>query len=425
MSLRTRTKPATTETTSSSDDDQQEIQIQKASSPPSPSLMQGAMNQTLAGTAHLANLLPTGTLLAFQLLTPIFSSNGSCDSVTRPMTLLLLLLLAGSCFLACFTDTFRSSDGKVYYGLATFNGMWLFDYPITMASSLPDLSKYRLRFIDGVHAVLSVLVFIAVALRDKNVLSCFYPKPEHETQEVLDRVPIGIGLICSLLFVVFPTRRNGIEIEVGQGAKAAVLREVVARGISDVEGGAEEEAEVWYFPRPGQPSAVESEILARDDLRVASPRGDRFGDFNPAMLGPETCKPFPSSPPRELVSEGVMNTFCLVESPHPIEASVARQSEPGESGQSSASPQGPGVSGSNIVSPLGQEEAAEWVGLWIASKSWHEVGVSPAGCKQNSDVRIPFIFCFLLVALGKPSSMTTPGSLINKSHNFSQIRLPC
>lgn len=85
--------------------------------------------------------------------------------------------------------------------------MWLFDYA---GEQPPDLRKYRLMFIDVVHAVLSVLVFVAVALKDKNVLSCFYPRPKHETQEVLDIVPIGIGLICSFLFVVFPTTRHGI-----------------------------------------------------------------------------------------------------------------------------------------------------------------------------------------------------------------------
>ncbi|KAF5744005.1 hypothetical protein HS088_TW08G00593 [Tripterygium wilfordii] len=178
------------------------------------SLPQRALSQTLTSTANLANLLPTGTLLAFQLLTPIFTKNGACDAATRPLTVILLVLLSFSCFLACFTDSVRSlSDGQVYYGLATFKGLWLFDYynyPDGSGSGLPDLSKYRIRFIDGVHAVLSVLVFGAVAMRDKNVLGCLYPNPNHETQEVLDIVPVGIGLICSLLFVVFPTRRHGV-----------------------------------------------------------------------------------------------------------------------------------------------------------------------------------------------------------------------
>lgn len=165
--------------------------------------------RALTQTANLANLLPTGTLLAFQILTPVFTNNGSCDSVTRMLTHLLLLLLALSCFLACFTDTVKASDGRVYHGLATLKGLWLFDSdPST--SGLPDLSKYRVRLIDWVHAFLSLLVFSAVALRDKNVLSCYYPDPARETRQVLDILPLGIGLLCSLLFAVFPTTRHGI-----------------------------------------------------------------------------------------------------------------------------------------------------------------------------------------------------------------------
>lgn len=183
-------------------------------SPPLPSLSQRA----LESTAHLANLLPTGTLLAFQLLTPIFTNNGSCDLATRPMTLILLSILAVSCFLASFTDSVRARDGQVFYGVATRRGLWLFDSQAAAAAGIPaDLGKFKAGFIDCVHAVLSVLVFVAIALRDKNVVSCFYPKPNHETQEVLDVVPIGIGLLCSLLFLVFPTRRHGIGYPVTSG----------------------------------------------------------------------------------------------------------------------------------------------------------------------------------------------------------------
>ncbi|KAG1328122.1 putative protein DMP3 [Cocos nucifera] len=126
------------------------------------------------------------------------------------MTQSLLLLLAVSCFLARFTDSLRSPDGRLYYGFATLRGMWLFDYPSPPSEALPELSKYRLRLVDFVHAVLSVLVFASVALRDKNVVDCFYPQPKHETKEVLDTLPLGVGVICGLLFVVFPTRRHGI-----------------------------------------------------------------------------------------------------------------------------------------------------------------------------------------------------------------------
>ncbi|WOK96405.1 hypothetical protein Cni_G05112 [Canna indica] len=216
MSLRTakfrRSSPPAEE-----EEEQEQALVQ--AEPPPPSSSQQAISQALASTAHLANLLPTGTLLAFQLLIPVFTNNGACDDVTRLMTLALLLLLAASCFLASFTDSFRSSgDGRVYYGIATRSGMWLFDHNAASAAALPDTSKYRLQPIDFVHAVLSVLVFASVALRDRNAVSCFYPRPSHEAQEVFDILPLGVGVLCSLLFVAFPTRRHGIGYPVTDGS---------------------------------------------------------------------------------------------------------------------------------------------------------------------------------------------------------------
>ncbi|KZV58166.1 hypothetical protein F511_02759 [Dorcoceras hygrometricum] len=184
---------------------------------PAPAPPRSAISQALQSSANLANLLPTGTLMAFQLLTPTFTNGGSCDSTTRSLTILLLSVLAISCLLASFTDSFRTPDGLVHYGFATFKGLWLFDdpnYNADVSRKLPDLSKYRLNFVDVIHAILSCLVFGAVALRDKNVVSCLYPTPGHEIEEVLNIVPIGVGLICSLLFVIFPTRRHGIGFPV-------------------------------------------------------------------------------------------------------------------------------------------------------------------------------------------------------------------
>ncbi|OAY70617.1 hypothetical protein ACMD2_21316 [Ananas comosus] len=180
---------------------------------------QALLSQALTNTATLAKLLPSGTLLAFQLLTPVFTHNGVCDTATRSMTQALLALLAFSCILACFTDSFRSPDGRLFYGLATPHGMWLFDpSAITAADQIPDMCKYKLRAIDFVHAALSAAVFVCVALRDKNVVGCFYPQPERETQEVLDILPLGVGVICSLLFMVFPTRRHGVGHPVSPGS---------------------------------------------------------------------------------------------------------------------------------------------------------------------------------------------------------------
>ncbi|MED6157247.1 Protein dmp4 [Stylosanthes scabra] len=172
------------------------------------STVQRAISQTFQSTAHLANLLPTGTVLSFQLLSPIFTNQGNCDSVSKFMTCTLLSLSAFSCFLLCFTDTFRDSKGNLCHGFATFKGLWVIDGSTTLP---PELNaKYRLKFIDVVHAVMSVLVFAAIALFDQNVVNCFFPSPSDEAQEILTALPVGIGALCSMLFVAFPTQRHGI-----------------------------------------------------------------------------------------------------------------------------------------------------------------------------------------------------------------------
>ncbi|OMO76373.1 hypothetical protein CCACVL1_15725 [Corchorus capsularis] len=172
------------------------------------SLVQKAISQTFQSTAHLANLLPTGTVLAFQLLSPIFSNQGNCDSVGRFMTAGLVLLCGLSCFLVSFTDSFRDKDGNVFYGLATFKGLWVIDGSVTLPSEVA--ANYKIRFIDFMHAFMSILVFAAVALFDQNVVSCFFPTPSAQAQEILTAMPVGIGVFCSMLFVVFPTTRHGI-----------------------------------------------------------------------------------------------------------------------------------------------------------------------------------------------------------------------
>lgn len=177
------------------------VEIQKT-------LIQKAISQTFQSTAHLANLLPTGSVLAFQLLSPIFTNQGDCDTVGRSMTAGLIALCGLSCILLSFTDSFKDQTGNVCYGFATFRGMWVIDGSTDLPPEVA--AKYRVRFIDFMHAFMSIVVFAAVALFDQDVVNCFYPAPSDETKELLTTLPIGIGVICSMLFVVFPTKRHGI-----------------------------------------------------------------------------------------------------------------------------------------------------------------------------------------------------------------------
>ncbi|XP_055961456.1 protein DMP4-like [Mercurialis annua] len=167
-----------------------------------------AISQTFLSTAHLANNLPTGTVLAYQLLAPIFSNQGKCDSVSRIMTAGLVTICGLSCLLSNFTDSFRDKKGKVCYGLATINGLWVIDASATLP---PELAAYyKLRFIDFMHAIMSALVFAALVLFDQNTMNCFCPTPTAEKREIFTKLPVGIGMISSMLFLVFPTTRHGI-----------------------------------------------------------------------------------------------------------------------------------------------------------------------------------------------------------------------
>ncbi|XP_072999087.1 protein DMP4-like [Typha latifolia] len=170
--------------------------------------LEKAISRGCKSTADLAKHLPTGTVLAFQLLSPILTNQGQCHHATRAISASFLALCAISCFLFPFTDSFRDATGKLRYVFATFNGCWVVD-----GSSPPPpgmLAKYRIKVKDFIHGFMSLLVFAAVALYDKNVESCFYPSPSEDMKQVLAALPTAAGVIGSLLFVVFPSTRQGI-----------------------------------------------------------------------------------------------------------------------------------------------------------------------------------------------------------------------
>nr|GEV51689.1 protein DMP4-like [Tanacetum cinerariifolium] len=170
---------------------------------------QKAFTNVFKLTARLSNLLPTGSVLAFQTLVPVFTHEGKCRSqLSQILTSILLSICGISCFVLSFTDSFRDNEGKVTYGMATFSGLWVIDGSIRVP---PEKAReYKLRFIDVFHAFLSMGVFTTLAMSDKNVVNCFYPEPSETIGELLSVLPIGVGVLCSALFGVFPTTRHGI-----------------------------------------------------------------------------------------------------------------------------------------------------------------------------------------------------------------------
>ncbi|KAF4393123.1 protein DMP4 [Cannabis sativa] len=210
MEIKVESRPNSRNDVVDSEEEQKLPLLKNDAVAPTKTLVQKAISQTFESTAHLAKLLPTGTVLAFQLLAPIFTNQGQCDPVSRSMTVGLVALCGASSFLLCFTDSFKDKNGDLCYGFATWRGLWIIDGSNTTTLPPAEALKYRLRFIDFMHGFMSLLVFVAVALFDQNVVSCFYPKPSDQTQEVLTALPVAIGVFCSMLFVVFPTKRHGI-----------------------------------------------------------------------------------------------------------------------------------------------------------------------------------------------------------------------
>ncbi|XP_058076424.1 protein DMP2-like [Magnolia sinica] len=164
-------------------------------------------DKTLNGVGNLIKVLPTGTVFLFQFLSPVLSNYGHCSTINKYLTGALLTVCGFSCCFASFTDSYKASNGKIYYGIATKNGMWTFS---DSNSGSVRLSSYKLRFSDFVHAAFSLIVFAVVALMDPNTVSCYYPSFESTQKAVLMALPLVVGVISSSVFTVFPNKRHGI-----------------------------------------------------------------------------------------------------------------------------------------------------------------------------------------------------------------------
>ncbi|XP_020107907.1 uncharacterized protein LOC109723829 [Ananas comosus] len=164
-------------------------------------------DQAFKSVGDLIKLLPSGTVFVFQFLSPLLTNTGHCNTLNKVLSSLLLLGCGFSCSFASFTDSYVGRDGRLYYGIVTRSGLWSFSDP--NARSL-DLSKYRLRAGDFVHALLALVVFAAIALLDADTVACFYPALEKEESAMVGVLPAVVGGLASFVFMVFPNNRHGI-----------------------------------------------------------------------------------------------------------------------------------------------------------------------------------------------------------------------
>ncbi|KAB2630120.1 hypothetical protein D8674_007639 [Pyrus ussuriensis x Pyrus communis] len=158
----------------------------------------------------------TLAILPFHTLIPTFSNNGSCqfplctclDLHHRPyLTSCVTKFCALLCFLSLFTDSFMDNYAKIYYGIATFKGMYIFN--CSNAEDMDrDLKKHRINFIDFVHTFMSLFVFLVFDLSNSSVQSSF---SELGISELTMNLPLRDGNLSSFLFAIFPTTCRGIR----------------------------------------------------------------------------------------------------------------------------------------------------------------------------------------------------------------------
>ncbi|KAL8161931.1 hypothetical protein V2J09_013420 [Rumex salicifolius] len=162
--------------------------------------------KTLAGIGNLIKLLPTGTVFAFQFLSPLVTNNGHCHPVNKALTGILLAVCGFSCAFSCFTDSYTGPDGARHYAVATRKGLW----PSPEETAGFDSSRYRLRPGDFVHAFFAIIVFCVLVVLDKNSVECFVPGLEASNGMMLMVLPPAVGTVASTVFAAFPTTRHGI-----------------------------------------------------------------------------------------------------------------------------------------------------------------------------------------------------------------------
>uniref|UniRef100_A0A453Q1W8 Uncharacterized protein n=1 Tax=Aegilops tauschii subsp. strangulata TaxID=200361 RepID=A0A453Q1W8_AEGTS len=205
-------------------DDDDEIPAPDTVPPPTAT---PTMDRVMSGVANLAQLLPTGTVLAYQALSPSFTNHGKCETSNQWLTVALVAVLTVMCLFFSFTDSIVSRDGKLYYGVATPRGFNVFDFSREDEShewSRDQLRSLHLRPLDFVHSFFAAVLFLTVAFSDVGLQNCFFPDASRNAQELLKNLPLGMAFLSTVVFAIFPTKRKGVGFSDSTPRPKATLR---------------------------------------------------------------------------------------------------------------------------------------------------------------------------------------------------------
>lgn len=183
-----------------------------------------AAEKVLSVSANLAKLLPSGAVLVFQTLSASFTNQGACNTANKWLSASLVAFLTAACIFLTFTDSIIYK-GKVYYGVALPRRLNIFGLTKKEERELlralgGELKERRLKTLDWVHAAFTAIVFISIAMGDVGLQKCFVPDLDSDhmknVKELLRNAPLGLALLSSFVFMIFPTRRRGVGFDNGE-----------------------------------------------------------------------------------------------------------------------------------------------------------------------------------------------------------------
>ncbi|XP_066334617.1 protein DMP3-like [Miscanthus floridulus] len=182
--------------------------------------MAAAGQQTVVTTArtsskNLLQQLPAGAVLAFQALAATFTNQGNCYHSNMWLTVGLVTVLSATCIFFSFTDSLVF-QGKVYYGVAIpgrLNILNMSEKEEKVVWAYSALEERRLKTMDWVHAFFTAVVFLTIAGSDVGLQNCFFPKASDDTRQLLKNLPLGMAVMSSFVFIIFPTTRKGMGFD--------------------------------------------------------------------------------------------------------------------------------------------------------------------------------------------------------------------
>nr|CAB3492172.1 unnamed protein product [Digitaria exilis] len=173
-------------------------------------------DKVLSSSANLLQLLPTGPVLAFQTLAASFTNQGKCYHSNLILTAGLVTFLGATCIFSSFTDCVTDRNGKVRKGVALPSQLHIIGLSKKEERELFDhslLREKKLKVIDWVHAFFTAVVFLTIAFSDVGLQNCFFPKADDDARQLLKNLPLGMAVMSSFVFIIFPTTRKGIGFD--------------------------------------------------------------------------------------------------------------------------------------------------------------------------------------------------------------------